>query len=668
MDKNLTKQEAAKRIDELRDILNKANKAYYDEADPFISDREYDGLMDELLKLELQFNLQTQDSPSVRIGGEPSKKFKTVKHPIPLLSLSNTYNPGELNDFDRRVQNILGHSDYEYLTELKFDGMALRIRYENGGLVLGATRGNGRKGDDITKNVRTIRDIPLRLKNNYPDVVEVRGEALMEKEAFARFNERRDEQGEAAFANPRNATAGSLKLLDPKAVSSRPIRFFAYDLLLDDADDKLTQFDKMQKLESMGLKVSEHFHKCSNINEVHHFIEKWDSKRHELPYDTDGVVIKVNEDRYREVLGHTAKSPRWAIAYKFEAEQAETTIYDITLQVGRLGTITPVAELEPVLLAGTTVKRASLHNEDEIHRKDIRIGDRVKIEKAGEIIPQVVSVVNPDRANRSEPFHMPKNCPACSEKLVRLDEEVAWRCINPSCPPQVRIRIEHFASRDALDIEGLGPAIVDQLVSQGLVNNFADLYELQLNHLTPLERMGEKSAQNLLNGIQESKNQPFDRLLYALGIRFVGRTVARDLATAFRTIEKIATAKEDDLIEIDSIGPRIADSVVRYFSNDKNLKLIERLQSYGLQLKMQESSGQSNKLDGLTFVVTGTLPNYKRNEVKDLIEKNGGKATGSVSGNTDYLLSGENPGSKYDKAHELGVKIISEEDFNKMIR
>jgi len=668
MNENLTKQEAAKRIDELRDILNRANKAYYDESDPFISDREYDGLMDELLDLELEFNLQTPDSPSVRIGGEPSKKFKSVKHPIPLLSLSNTYNQGELNDFDRRVQNILGHSDYEYLTELKFDGMALRIRYENGELVLGATRGNGRKGDDITKNVRTIRDIPLRLKNNYPDVVEVRGEALMEREAFARFNERRDEQGEAAFANPRNATAGSLKLLDPKAVSSRPIRFFAYDLLLDDADDSLTQFDKMRKLESMGLKVSEHFQKCSSINEVHNFIEKWDSKRHELPYDTDGVVIKVNEDRYREILGHTAKSPRWAIAYKFEAEQAETTINDITLQVGRLGTITPVAELEPVLLAGTTVKRASLHNEDEIHRKDIRAGDRVKIEKAGEIIPQVVSVENPGRENRSEPFHMPKSCPACSEKLVRLDEEVAWRCINPSCPPQVRIRIEHFASRDALDIEGLGPAIVDQLVSQGLVNNFADLYDLQLDNLIPLERMGEKSAQNLLNGIQESKNQPFDRLLYALGIRFVGRTVARDLATAFKTIEKIATAKEEDLIEIDSIGPRIADSVVNYFSNDKNIKLIERLQSYGLQLKMQESSEQSNKLDGLTFVVTGTLPNYKRNEVKDLIEKNGGKATGSVSGNTDYLLAGENPGSKYDKAHELGIKIISEEDFNMMIR
>ena len=668
MNENLTKQEAAKRIDELRDILNRANKAYYDESDPFISDREYDGLMDELLDLELEFNLQTPDSPSVRIGGEPSKIFKSVKHPIPLLSLSNTYNQGELNDFDRRVQNILGHSDFEYLTELKFDGMALRIRYENGELVLGATRGNGRKGDDITKNVRTIRDIPLRLKNNYPDVVEVRGEALMEREAFARFNERRDEQGEAAFANPRNATAGSLKLLDPKAVSSRPIRFFAYDLLLDDADDSLTQFDKMRKLESMGLKVSEHFQKCSSINEVHNFIEKWDSKRHELPYDTDGVVIKVNEDRYREILGHTAKSPRWAIAYKFEAEQAETTINDITLQVGRLGTITPVAELEPVLLAGTTVKRASLHNEDEIHRKDIRAGDRVKIEKAGEIIPQVVSVENPGRVNRSEPFHMPKSCPACSEKLVRLDEEVAWRCINPSCPPQVRIRIEHFASRDALDIEGLGPAIVDQLVSQGLVNNFADLYDLQLDNLIPLERMGEKSAQNLLNGIQESKNQPFDRLLYALGIRFVGRTVARDLATAFKTIEKIATAKEEDLIEIDSIGPRIADSVVNYFSNDKNIKLIERLQSYGLQLKMQESSEQSNKLDGLTFVVTGTLPNYKRNEVKDLIEKNGGKATGSVSGNTDYLLAGENPGSKYDKAHELGVKIISEEDFNMMIR
>ncbi|HKJ31019.1 MAG TPA: NAD-dependent DNA ligase LigA [Balneolales bacterium] len=664
----LSKSEAKKRIDELRDLLNRANKAYYDDADPFISDREYDARMEELLELELKFNLQTPDSPSVRIGGKPSKKFKSVKHPVPLLSLSNTYNQNELNDFDRRVRNILGHDDYSYLTELKFDGMALRLRFENGKLVLGATRGDGRKGDDITNNVRTIRDIPLQLKNSYPDVVEVRGEAFMEREAFARFNERRDEQGESAFANPRNATAGSLKLQDPKAVSSRPIRFFSYDLLLNEQENNLTQYEKMEKLTSMGLQVSEYFKKCKDIAEVHEFIEEWGEKRHHLPYDTDGVVIKVNEDKYRDILGHTAKSPRWAIAYKFEAEQAETTIKDISLQVGRLGTITPVAELEPIFLAGTTVKRASLHNEDEIHRKDIRKGDRVLIEKAGEIIPQVVQVVNLDRTDRGEPFHMPKHCPACSEELVRLDEEVAWRCINPSCPPQVRIRIEHFASRDAMDIEGLGPAIVNQLVSQQLIANFADLYELKMENLVSLERMGEKSAENLITSIENSKQQPFERLLYALGIRFVGRTVARDLARAFRNIEQISSATEEELTEIDSIGPRIADSVAHYFSNEKNIRLIERLRSFELQLESAGETTSSQKLEGLTFVVTGTLTSFKRNEIKELIEKHGGKATGSVSSKTSYVLAGENPGSKIDKAQKLNIAIIDEDTFKEMIK
>jgi len=489
----MNKDEAVKRVDELRELLIKANDAYYQEAEPIMSDREYDELMDELIDLEEKFGLQTPDSPSARVGGTITKEFPTVEHPVRLMSLSNTYSREELDDFDKRVQNILGHTNYEYVAELKFDGMALRLRYENGVLAIGATRGDGRQGDDITANVKTIRDIPLKLKNDIANVVEVRGEAYMERKAFADLNKQREDQGESVFANPRNFTAGTLKMQDSGIVAKRPVRFFAYDLLIDGQNGE-TQYEKLQKLSGMGFRVCEHYKKCADINEVHDFIEEVGKIRKDLPYDTDGVVVKVNQDEYRDILGSTSKAPRWAIAYKFEAEQAETTINDITLQVGRLGTITPVAELEPVFLAGTTVKRASLHNEDEIHRKDIRVGDRVLIEKAGEIIPQVVSVVNPDRKGRSEPFEMPGVCPACHEKLVRLEDEVAWRCINPSCPPQVRIRIEHFASRDALDIEGLGSAIVDELVSNELVSNYTDLYELKAEDLTPLERMGDKSA------------------------------------------------------------------------------------------------------------------------------------------------------------------------------
>lgn len=667
----MTREEAEKRIDELRKLLEQANYAYYQEAEPFISDREYDSFMEELLKLELEFNLQTPDSPSVRIGGQPSKEFKNVRHPIPLLSLSNTYSEEELNNFDRRVRDILGHDEYEYLTELKFDGMALRLRYENGKLVLGATRGDGQRGDDITNNVRTIRDIPLQLNGEHEDVVEVRGEAYMENEAFARFNERREEQGETVFANPRNATAGSMKMQDPKTVASRPIRFFSYDLYLEENDLNLTQSEKLKRLSGMGLPVCEFHKKCENIGEVHEYIRYWEKRRHDLPYQTDGVVIKVNQDRYRETLGFTAKSPRWAIAYKYEAEQAETTVNDITLQVGRLGTITPVAELEPVFLAGTTVKRASLHNEDEIHRKDIRIGDKVLIEKAGEIIPQVVSVVNADRKNRSQEFHMPENCPACGEKLVQLDDEVAWRCVNITCPPQIRIRIEHFASRDAMDIDGMGTAIVDQLVSSELIHNFADLYELKEDQLIPLERMGEKSAKNLVKSIDKSRERPFERVLYGLGIRHVGLTVAKDLARNFKSIDRIMEADEESFTAIDSIGPKIAESLNSYFQENKNLKLIDRLKNYGLNFEVEEELLVSNKLTGKTFVLTGTIPNLTREEAKELIERNGGKVSKSVSKKTNSVLVGESPGSKLDKAKNLNIDIQyikNRKEFLKLIQ
>jgi DNA ligase (NAD+) len=663
----MNRKEAQQRVDELRELLNRANEAYYVEAQPFISDKEFDEALAELNQLEQEFDLVTSDSPTQRVGGEPTKEFTTVRHPVPMLSLDNTYNDEELFDFDRRVKDILGHDDFSYFTELKFDGAALRLRYEDGDLTLGATRGDGSSGDDITTNVKTLENIPLHLEDSPPEVIEVRGEAYMEREAFARLNEHRDEEGLNAFANPRNATAGSLKMQDPKAVARRPIKMFCFDLLNDQLDRELTQHQKMEHLERYGLPVCQHHEVCDDIQAVWAVIERWDELRHDMPYQTDGVVIKVNESRFREELGSTAKAPRWAIAYKFKAEQAETTINDITLQVGRLGTITPVAELEPVFLAGTTVKRASLHNEDEIHRKDIRKGDEVLIEKAGEIIPQVIRVLNSNRPNRPDPFSMPEHCPACHEELVQLDDEVAWRCINPECPPQVRNRIEHFASRDAMDIDGLGESIVDQLVAHKLVHNFADLYALTIEDIVPLERMAQKSAQNLVNAIEDSKQQAFERVLHGLGIRFVGKTVARDLAKHLKTIDALIEAREEELTAINSIGPAIAESVVKFFKNPKNKEIIEELREQGLTLEYEEEELSSRALEDKTFVLTGSLPSLTRKDAKALIEKHGGKATSSVSGNTDYLLAGENPGSKYQKAEKLDVEIIDEATFFEMI-
>lgn len=663
----MNKKEAKKRVTELRELLDQANKAYYQEAQPFMSDKEFDETLKELEKLEAEFDLHDPESPSKRVGGEVSSVFETVQHPVPLLSLDNTYNEEELNDFDGRVKKILGHEDYEYLAELKFDGASIRLRYENGELVLGATRGDGQQGDDITNNIKTIQDIPLFLKGKFPNVVEVRGEAYMEREAFARMNQHREEQGLAVFANPRNSTAGSLKMQDPKAVAQRPIRFFAFDLLLDEENNNLTQYRKAELLAEFGLPVSDYHKVCTTIDDVHEVIKDWDKLRHELPYETDGVVIKVNQSYLREELGSTSKFPRWAIAYKFEAEQATTIVNDITLQVGRLGTITPVAELESVELAGTTVKRASLHNEDEIQRKDIRIGDTVVVEKAGEIIPQVISVVNPDRNDRNEPFTFPNNCPACNAELIKYEDEVAWRCVNPTCPPQVRIRIEHFASRDAMDIEGLGESVVDQLVSKGLIQTYADLYDLEKEQIVDLERMAEKSAQNLIDAIEKSKEQPFERVIYALGIRFVGKTVAKDLAKAFKTMDRMRSLTMEELTDVDSIGPRIAESVVNFFNNEKNQLIVKHLEEKGLQFELEEEELASNIFEGKKFVLTGSLPTYSRKEATELIEKHGGKTASSVSGNTDFVLAGESAGSKLDKANELGIPVLDEARFREMI-
>lgn len=663
----MDKASAKKRVEELRDLLHRANRAYYDEAKPFISDREFDEALEELDKLEQEYDLVTEDSPTQRVGGEPSSEFPTVEHPIRMLSLDNTYNEEELRDFDRRVRDILGHTDFNYACELKFDGASIRLRYENGNLVLGATRGDGERGDDITQNIKTVRDIPLSVNGDAPDILEIRGEAYMEKEAFVRMNENREEQGLHAFANPRNSTAGSLKMQDSREVSRRPIKFFAFDLLIENADSERTHQKKINLLKEFGFQVCEHFEVCSSIDDVFGVITRWENLRHELPYETDGVVIKVNEERYYEELGTTSKFPRWAIAYKFEAEQATTVMDSITLQVGRLGKITPVAELQPVLLAGTTVKRASLHNEDEIQRKDIRPGDTVIVEKAGEIIPQVVSVVNPDRKDRNPPFSMPKECLACGEELVKLDEEVAWRCINPQCPPQVRERVTHFASRDAMDIDGLGVAVVELLLEQNLIKTYADLYSLQKEQIVPLERMGEKSAQNLIDAIQKSKEQSLDRLIYALGIRFVGKTVARDLANHFQSLDALVEADLETMTNINSIGPKIAESVAAFFKKEKNLELIGKLKEAGLLMEQEQTEMLSKKLDGKKIVLTGTLPTYTRNEAKELIEKHGGSTTSSVSKNTDYVLAGESPGSKLDKARDLDIEVLNEDKFKKLI-
>jgi DNA ligase (NAD+) len=652
---------ATKRVQELRALLTQANDAYYDQAQPFMSDQRYDELLKELQMLEQNYGLEDPHSPSVRVGGSVSSEFASVQHPVPLLSLDNTYNEDELNEFDQRIQKILGHSHYQYLVELKFDGASIRLRYENGMLVLGATRGDGEKGDDITKNIRTVADIPLQLKGDYPEVVEVRGEAYMEKEAFARLNQRREDEGLSVFANPRNSTAGSLKMQDPKVVAQRPIRFFAFDLLFEDGISR-NQDQKLALIRSFGLPANEYPTLCNSITQVQNTISVLDQLRHELPYETDGVVIKVNEESLRETLGSTSKFPRWAIAYKFQAEQATTKIKDISLQVGRLGTITPVAELEPVLLAGTTVKRASLHNEEEIQRKDIRVGDLVRVEKAGEIIPQVVEVV-PNQTDRASEFQFPTNCPACGSKLIKYEGEVAWRCIDLSCPPQIRIKIEHFASRDALDIEGMGESMVDLLVSEGLIKSYADLYTLKKEQLLPLERMAEKSASNLIQSIENSKQQGFDRVLYGLGIRFVGKTVAKDLAKAFGSLERLGAASLEELLAVDAIGPRIAESVREFFENPRYQNMLEALKLQGLQLQMVQTEKESSKLEGKVFVLTGTLPTLSRKEASDRIEANGGKTSSSVSKKTDFVVAGEAAGSKRAKAESLGIPILSEEEF-----
>lgn len=663
----------AKRIEALRSELRQHDYRYYVLAQPTISDSQYDCLLRELIELErLHPEMLTPDSPSQRVGGTPTKEFPSIKHSVPMLSLANTYDEEEIQDFDRRVRSILQNGPLEYVSELKFDGVAVSLRYENGFFVQGATRGDGVEGDEITQNLKTIRSIPLRLfdpPKNFSSI-EVRGEVYMRREDFRKMNEGRELAGEKTFVNPRNSAAGTLKLQDPKIVALRPLNFVAYYLM--SSQRKLeSHYENLQFLRKIGFPVSEHTKRCKTVSEVIRYWKHWEEQRDTLPYDIDGIVVKVDSLAQQEKLGTIAKSPRWAIAFKFTARSVETILKDITLQVGRTGTITPVAELEPVFVAGTTVSRATLHNEDYIGELDIRPGDTVVVEKGGDVIPKVSGVVKERRPRGTKPYAFGSICPECGSKIFRPADEANYYCENSECPAQVRGRIEHFAHRGAMDIEGLGEAVVDQLVTLGYVRNYADLYDLHKKEkqLASLERWGKKSSANLLAAIAATTSRPFARVLYAIGIRHVGAGVAQLLARHFPSIDELVSARFEDFEKIQGIGPRIAESVLRFFQDKHNRKLIERLREAGIQLADRKPrSLPKTALSEKVFVLTGSLSTLTREQAKEKIESLGGKVSSSVSRNTDYVIAGEDAGSKLEKAGKLGIKTIDEREFLLMIQ
>lgn len=668
-----SKEQVKKKIESLREEIEEHNYRYYVLAEPVISDYEYDKLMQELIELEKKYpEFITTTSPTQRVGGEPTKEFPTYQHSRPMLSLSNTYNEAELRDFDRRVKNILGDSSYEYVTELKLDGAAVALIYKDGYFFAGATRGDGFQGDEITNNLKTIRAIPLKLRTNKKELqnIEVRGEVFMKHSDFLKINSEKELAGEKLFANPRNAAAGTLKLQDPKLVAERNLSIFTYYLYADEANLK-THYDNLKILSQLGFPVNKNHRLCKNIDEVLEFCSEWEKKRDNLPYDIDGVVIKVNSLQHQEILGSIAKSPRWAIAYKFEAKKALTKLKNIILQVGRVGTITPVAELEPVFLAGSTISRATLHNENFIKENDIRIGDYVWIEKGGDVIPKVISIEPSKREKTLKPFTMPEKCPVCNSPLVRPENEVAYYCENSQCSAQVKGRIIHFASRTAMDIEGLGEAVVEQLVNNNFIKNIADIYSLKnfYNDLIKLERQGKKSISNLLDSIEKSKEKPFNKVLFGLGIRYVGSNTAKILADQMGNIDNIIKADIEKLQSIYEIGPQIAQSVFRFFRDKHNLEIIERLKSAGLNFEeKKENKNINTNFYGKTFVLTGELNDFTREEAKSIIENLGGKVTSSVSKKTNYVLVGSNPGSKYEKALSLKIPLLTESEFKKMLK
>ncbi|MFL6556460.1 MAG: NAD-dependent DNA ligase LigA [Bacillus sp. (in: firmicutes)] len=658
-------QSADKRITEVRDLLNHYGYEYYVLDKPSVSDAEYDQLMQELLDLEEKYpQLKTADSPSQRVGGAVLDLFEKVEHRTPMLSLGNAFNEQDLRDFDRRIRQVVG-DDFSYVCELKIDGLAVSLRYEDGLFIQGATRGDGTIGEDITANIKTIKSVPLRLREDV--AMEVRGEAYMPKRSFEALNQAREERGEELFANPRNAAAGSLRQLDPKIAASRRLDVFLYGIgNISENSGIDSHSEGLDYLDRLGFKTNRERRSCSAIDEVIEYVNSWVEKRPDLPYEIDGIVIKVDSYAHQEVLGTTAKSPRWAIAYKFPAEEVVTTLLEIELSVGRTGVITPTAILEPVKVAGTTVQRASLHNEDLIREKDIKLGDKVVVKKAGDIIPEVVNVLADLRTGEEVEFHMPTHCPECESELVRLEGEVALRCINPKCPAQLREGLIHFVSRVAMNIEGLGEKVISQLFAEKLIADVADIYKLTREQLLALERMGEKSATNLIKAIEISKENSLEKLLFGLGIRHVGAKAAKTLAQQFGSMDKLEHASKDDLLAINEIGDKMAESIVAYFEKEEAVELINELVAAGVNMEYKGPrpvvAAESDSIfAGKTVVLTGKMERLSRNEAKDQIEALGGNVAGSVSKKTHLVIAGEDAGSKLTKAQELGIEVWDEE-------
>lgn len=659
-----------KRIEELRKIINYHNYRYYVEDSPEISDFQYDALYRELEELEGQHpDLVTPDSPTQRVGGKPLEGFDKVEHEVPMQSLSDVFSEEELLAFDRRVRDVLG-DNVEYVVEKKIDGLSVSLEYLNGKFVRGSTRGDGVIGEDITQNLRTIKSIPLMLKESIP-LLEVRGEVFMSRKDFAKLNEEQEALEQPVFANPRNAAAGSLRQLDPKVTASRKLDIFVFNIQRIEGRSFNTHAETLEFLKFLGFKTSPGYKVCKNIREAMDEINRIGEERGELPFEIDGAVVKVNSLKQRDILGSTAKTPRWAAAYKYPPEKKQTIINDIWANVGRTGVLTPNAVLEPVRLAGTTVSRATLHNMDYIREKDIRIGDTVWVQKAGDIIPEVVEVVFDKRTGNERMFEMPQACPVCGSQVVREEGESAYRCTGIECPAQLLRSVVHFASRDAMNIEGLGPAIIEALMNKGYIKGIADLYYLHFkkDEIMNMERMGQKSTENLLNSIEKSKSNNIDRLIFGLGIRHIGLRAAQLLSENFESIDELKAASVEDIMNISEFGEKMAESVVVFFRQKQTLDTINKLRNAGVNLK---STGRKqlkdNRFEGLTFVLTGTLPNYSRNQASEIIQSFGGKISSSVSKKTDYVLAGEEAGSKLEKARQLGVKIIEEEEFNRMIR
>ena len=662
-----SEQEAEERAKELRNKIRYHDRKYYIENDPEISDHEYDMLMKELESIEEEYpDLITEDSPTQRVMTSEIEEFETVEHMTTMLSLDNTYNHEELREFDKRVRKGLEKNDEKvnYVVEPKIDGLGVAIYYEDKTLVRGSTRGDGERGEDITPNIKTIHSIPLKLTDDtILENAEFRGEVYMPREGFDEMNENRLKEGKDPFANPRNAAAGTVRNKDPTIVADRPLDIFVYNLSFNEEGNFETHWECLKEIKRAGLRVNNNVVKKSGIEEVIKFIDKWKEMKEDLNYEIDGMVVKVNRLEDQEILGSTSKHPRWAIAYKYPAMRKTSTIKDIEVQVGRTGKLTPIAILEPIQLSGTTVERASLHNEDELERKEVNVGDKVLVEKAGEIIPQIVKV---SEKNSRGVFDLPEECPVCESPAKRIGDEVARRCMNAQCPAQVKQNIEHWASRNAMDIEGLGPKVIEKLVENGLVESVPDLYKIKKWQIIQLERMAEKSAQNLLDQIEESKGRDLDRVIYGLGIRYVGNHMAEVLADHFSSMDKLMKAKDDTLKKIDEVGPETAESLTQFFKDQQNRNMIKELKELGVTME-SEKEEYEEFLEEKKFVFTGALDNYTRSEASDIVKKYGGRVTSSVSGVTDFLVIGDNPGSKLEDAKEEGTTILEEEDFEKMI-